>query len=98
MVERDFAVEHLIEVETVHADDALAASEGCKAVVGETTVADEEATGPGRFLFDLAVEGVHLGGADRLTVPFGFEEVDLTSELEAAIDLLTAQTEGLLRG
>jgi hypothetical protein len=41
---------------------------------------------------------VQLGDADRLTAPFGFEEVGLASELEAAVDLLTAQPEGLLRG
>jgi hypothetical protein len=98
LVERDFAIEHLIEVQTIHADDALAASEGDETVLGEAAVADKEATGPGRFLLDFAVERVQLGNADRLAVPFGLDKVDLASELEATVDLFSAQTEGLLRG
>ena len=96
--EREFAVEHLVEVEAVHADDALAAPEGGETVIGETAVADKEAAGPCGLLLDLAVEGVQFGDADRLAVPFGLEEVDLASELEAAVDLFAAQAKGFLRG
>ena len=93
-VERDFPVQHLVEVEAIHADDALATTERDEAVIGEAAVADEETSGPGRLLLDLAVEGVQLGDADGLAMPFGFEQVGLASELEAAVDLLAAKTKG----
>ena len=44
------------------------------------------------------MEGVQLGDTDRLAVPFGLKEIDLASELEAAVDLLAAQAKGLLGG
>src|SRR6202020_1274326 len=61
-------------------------------------VADEETAGPSGLLLDLAVECMQIGDADRLAVPFSFEKVDLASEWEAPIDLLTAQAKGFLRG
>jgi hypothetical protein len=72
------------------ADDALAMSEGSKAILGEAAVADEHAAGPGRPLLDLAVEGAQLSAPDRLAVPFGLDEIDLASEPEAAVDLFAA--------
>lgn len=90
MRERNLTVEHFVKVEPVHADDALAASEGDKTILGETAAADEQAAGPSRLLIDLAVEGVQLCDTGRLAVPFCLDEIDFASELEAAVDLFAA--------
>ena len=58
VVERDFAMEHLIEIETIHADDAFAAAEGGDSVLGESAVAYEQAARPGRLLPDFAVKAL----------------------------------------
>ncbi|OWK24225.1 hypothetical protein AJ87_23580 [Rhizobium yanglingense] len=98
LVERYLSVEHLVEVEAVHADDALASAKGDEAVFGEAAVAHEQTSRPGCLLFDLDVEGVEIGNADWLAVPFGFQQIDVAAELEAAADLLAAQLERLLGG
>ena len=49
-------------------------------------------------MLDLAVEGVEIGNPDWLAVPFCFQKIGVTAELEAAIDLLTAQSKGRLGG
>ncbi len=97
LIERDRSVQHLVEIEAVHADDALATPEGDETIIGEAAVADEQASGPRRLLLDLAMKGVQLGDADGLAVPFGFEKVDLAAKLEAAIDLFAPQPERVLR-
>lgn len=94
--EWEFTVEHLVEIEPVHADDALAAPEGRKALFSEAAVADEQAAGPGGLLLDLAMEGVQLGDAHRLAVPLCLDKVGLASELEAPVDLLSPQPKRLL--
>ena len=44
------------------------------------------------------MKGVQLGDADGLTLPFGFEQIDFTAKLEAAVDLLAAEAEWFLGG
>lgn len=62
-VERQFSVKPVEEIETVHADDALAASEGDQAVFGKAAVADEQASRPRGLLLQLSVECVKVGSA-----------------------------------
>jgi hypothetical protein len=98
LVERYLAIEQIIEIETVHTDDALASAKGDEAVIGEAAVAHEQASRPGGLLFNLAVERVQIGDANWLTMPFGFQQIGLAAELEAAVDLLTAKAERFLGG
>jgi hypothetical protein len=85
--ERNLPIQHLDKVKAIHADEALTPPEGKETVIGEAAIAYEEAPGPRRFLLKLPVEGVQFGDTDSLILPFGFEQVDVASKLEAAVDL-----------
>jgi hypothetical protein len=98
LIERNPPVQHLVEIQAIHADDPLAPPKGHKTVIGEAAVADEKSAGPRRLLLDLAMEGMQLGDADGLAVPFGFEQIDFAAKLKAAVDLFAPQPEGFLRG
>jgi hypothetical protein len=41
---------------------------------------------------------MEIRDADRLAVPFGFQQIGFTSKLEAAVDLFAPQSERLLGG
>lgn len=94
--ERYLSFQHLVEVETVHTDDALVPPEGNKGVICETAVADEKASGPGRLLLSFCRGSVQLGDNDGRAVPFGLEQVSVTSKQKATIDLFTSEPERLL--
>lgn len=62
-VERQFAIKRIEEIETIHTDDALAASEGDQAVFGKAAIADEQASRPCGLLLQLSLECVKVGSA-----------------------------------
>ena len=47
-------------------------------------------------MLDLAVEGVQIGHSHRSAVPLCLDKINLASELETPIDLLSAQPKGFL--
>ena len=90
------SIQHLVEIQAIHADDALASAECDKTVIGEAAVADEEPACPRGFLLNLTMKGVQLGDAYRLAMPLGFQQICVTAELEAAVDLFAPQSERFL--
>ena len=54
MCQRKLSIQHFIEVEAVHANDALAPTEGGESIITETAIADKETVRPRRLLLDLA--------------------------------------------
>ncbi len=96
MIERNFAIQGLIKIVAVHADDTLASSEGRQPLIGEAAIADEEATGSSCLLFDLAVKSVQLGDAYGLALPLSLYEIRLLAELEASVDLFAPQAKRLM--
>lgn len=86
-VEAQPSLQGFLEVEAIHADGALAFAECNQAVLGKSAVADKEAARPRGFLVELAVEGVELARAARRPLPFGFLQIRVGSEEEAAVYL-----------
>jgi hypothetical protein len=60
VIDRNLPVKAFIEVVPIHADHSLPTTKRDEAVLGETAVADEQATSPGRLLLDLALESMEV--------------------------------------
>ena len=83
-----------VQVESIHAHDALAASEGMQALRCETALADDESAGPACHGLDLCIEGPKRLRVDPLVPPPAFDQIGLLDEDEAAVDLFAFEFEG----
>ena len=92
------AGENLVQIESVHAYDPLAASECVQSVFREAALADDQTARPARFFLDLAIEGTKGFDIDLGVPPSGFEQIGLLAEHETAVDLLAPETKGGARG
>lgn len=97
MVQGKLSVQRVKEVEAIHADDTLASTECSQAVCGEPTVAHEQAASPGCFLVHFSVECVQIGRASLLGLPLRLNEISLTLQHKAAVNLFAAMAERLPR-
>ena len=88
------AGENLVQIEAVHAYDALAASECVQSVCGESALADDETARPARLFLDLAIEGMKGCHIDLSVPPSGFEQIGLIAEHKTAVDLFAPETKG----
>ena len=83
---RDLLLERIVDVSPFDADHPFGGAERRQTFAGKAAVTDKHSPGPCR-LVELAVKRVEVRDADRIARPFGFEQVDLIIEQEAAVDL-----------
>jgi hypothetical protein len=61
------AVERVVEVAAVHADQPFPGAERCQPLDREAVVADEQPTRPNRFLLQFSVEDMKVGSEKSST-------------------------------
>ena len=86
--ERESSVEHIVQIQSVHAHDPFASAECYQAVIAEPAFTHEKPSRPSSFVFDLTVKGVQIRSADWKTFPLRLQQICLARQLETAVDLL----------
>ena len=86
-----------MEIAAIHANEALSTSKGRERFRGKSAIAQKETAGPPRLVLYLGVEGTKRRCVDQVISPFCFEQIDIVSQYEAAVDLLAHQAEGSAR-
>ena len=90
-------MQRFIQVDAIHANNALTSSESGKTFRRKTTVADEQASCPGGFLLNLSVEDVKVSYAGLLPLPLRLDEIGSACKLKAALNLLPSKAKWIAR-